>query len=126
MTPVREFVVMVTGSRTWTDYGFIYRRLAELATAHEGAQRIVIVHGDAPDGADPMAAEAAKDLGYDVRPYPAHWELGPSAGKSRNSFMLQTERPRVVLAFWKDSSPGTGDAIEKALDMGIYTEIHER
>lgn len=121
-----EFVVLVTGSRTWDDYGFIYRRLASLAEADHDGQQIVVVHGHAKKGADAMADKAARELGYGVRRYPADWDLGAWAGMERNSTMLRVEAPQVVLAFWKDESSGTGDMIEKALDNGVYTEIHER
>jgi hypothetical protein len=121
-----EFRVVVTGSRTWKDYGRIYRRLAELGNADHGTQMLVVIHGDAP-GADTLADRAARDLGYHVRKYPADWTLNKKmAGKDRNTFMLRTEQPQVVLAFWEDDSPGTGDCIEKALDQGLYVEIHER
>jgi hypothetical protein len=120
-----EFRVLVTGSRTWKDYGRIYRRLAELGNADHGTQMLVVIHGDAPNGADALADRAARDLGYHVRKYPADWDLGKTAGKDRNGFMLRTEQPQVVLAFWEDESSGTGDCIEKALDMGCYVEIHE-
>ena len=126
MNTLNEFRVLVTGSREWDDYGLIYRRLASLADADRESRRIVVIHGDAPSGADRMADTAAKDLGYHVRRYPAEWKFGKLAGMSRNGFMVKTERPNVVLAFWKDESHGTGDAIEQALDMGLYVEIHER
>lgn len=120
-----EFRVLITGSRDWDDYGLIYRRLAELGGADYSTQRLVVIHGDAP-GADTLADRAARDLGYHVRKYPADWDLGKTAGIDRNGYMLRQEHPEVVLAFWKDESSGTQDAIEKALDMGIYVEIHER
>lgn len=124
---VKEFRVLVTGSRTWDDYGRIYRRLAELGNADHSGQRIVVIHGHAKTGADAHADRAAKELGYEVRRYPADWKLSPGlAGKERNSLMLRTENPDVVLAFWKDDSPGTGDCVEKALDQGHYVEIHEQ
>jgi hypothetical protein len=121
-----EFRVLVTGSRGWTDYGRIYRRLASLAAADHGNQRIVVIHGDAPSGADALADKAAHDLGYHIRKYKADFDLGKQAGNSRNGFMLREERPHVVMAFWDGDSPGTSDAIEQALDMNLYVEIHEQ
>lgn len=120
-----EFKVLVTGSTGWTDYGLIYRRLAALANADNGEQKVVVIHGDAA-GADTLADKAARELGYHVRKYPADWKMGKMAGKSRNTAMLNMEHPNAVLAFWKDESPGTGDMIDKALDSGVYTEIHEQ
>lgn len=116
--------MLVCGSRDWDDYGAIYRRLAEFGDVDRGSQQVVVVHGDAK-GADTMAAQAARDLGYHVRAYPADWSrLGKRAGIVRNKFMLETERPQAVLAFWKDQSPGTKHAVETALDMGLYVEVH--
>lgn len=101
--------VLVCGSRSWVEQKPIERELRQLP---KGA---IIVHG-ACRGADNIAGFVAKLLGFEVRPYPADWDLyGLDAGPVRNQEMLDkehlaTEPIDLVLAFHKDPGLGSGTA----------------
>lgn len=127
MTGNGEFRIVVTGSRVLpeSEYGAIYRRLAEFADKDREGVLVVVAHG-AAKGADAMADRAARELGYHVRKYPAAWAaMGRRAGMVRNEMMLDSEKPDVVLAWPLGESRGTRGCIEMALDRGLYVEIRE-
>ncbi|MBI1964507.1 MAG: DUF2493 domain-containing protein [Candidatus Rokubacteria bacterium] len=94
--------VLVCGSRGWTDYDAILRRLAQI---EEG--RPTIVHG-AAGGADTMADRAAKTLKLTVERYPADWAAyGKRAGFIRND--------RCSIPVWVSSSrSGTGSRVGRS------------
>jgi hypothetical protein len=74
---------------------------------------VVLVSGHAA-GADRIAEEVAVGLGWVVEIHEPDWKLhGNSAGYKRNTTMLETD-VQAVLAFHKDGSKGTADAIKKA------------
>jgi hypothetical protein len=90
----------------------------------------IIVHGDA-DGADRIAGAIAKEMGFEVRAYPADWDAAKKAGRLkaagpiRNSLMLKKEHPDkegvfidLVLAFSEnfELSRGTNDMMGKAVN----------
>lgn len=88
--------VLVTGSRTWTDFSLI---LAEVRTLADHHPRLVIVHGAAPSGADMLASLAARQFGVVQERHPAAWRrLGKRAGYVRNEEMVMTH-PDECLAF---------------------------
>lgn len=61
----QPFRVLVTGSRTWTDRAAVWRSLADLfteAVLAGGADCLVVVHGDARQGADRLAREWVEQL----------------------------------------------------------------
>lgn len=116
-------VVLVCGSRTWTDRVTIRAWLTRLPACS------VIVHGAAP-GADTIAGEEAAALGFTVRSYPARWETeGNAAGPLRNQRMLDSERVTLVLAFTHAlvkparTPTGTGDMVVRAVGAGIRATI---
>jgi hypothetical protein len=111
-------LVLVCGSRGWTDELAITRRLELLS-----AEVTTIMHGNARRGADALADEAARTLGYDVCAVPADWkQYGRRAGVIRNSAMLD-RCPALVIAFWDGESPGTAHTINEALRLGIKVEV---
>ena len=121
-------LVLVTGSRSWTDRNRILEALIEAreATAIRDvmsvgpAKRMALMHGACPSGADQIAAQAAEWLGWMVLSRPADWgRYGASAGPQRNLAMVDEVRgymgqgSRVVcLAFVlpcaKDTCPRRG------------------
>ena len=120
--------VLVCGSREWKNRDAIWRELKKLP---EGT---IIVHG-AARGADRMAGEIARLLGFEVRQYPADWDNDgrKAAGPIRNSRMLKEEHPDKegvyidhALAFAVDfslkASPGTNDMMGKSRRAGIPVE----
>jgi hypothetical protein len=117
-----EHRVIVCGSREWTDRTLIHDTLAAL-TEHG---RVVIVHG-AARGADRIADEEARALGFDVEPHPADWRrYGKRAGSIRNALMLSLGCSRVI-AFWDGYSRGTEHMIRIARESEArVTVIRER
>lgn len=119
-------IVLVCGSRDWTDRETIRAWLGRLPPGTE------IVHGG-ERGADSIAWNVASDLGFVVRAYPADWSsLGRKAGPIRNQRMIDTEKPDRVLAFTEALMRGTGgatrptgttDCVMRALAAGIPCTI---
>lgn len=108
--------VLVCGSRKWLNQQAIERELRKFPPG-------ILVHG-AARGADNIAGYVGKLLGWDVRPYPAHWDAyGRAAGPIRNQEMLDKEHPdsdglfiEHVLAFHREPGLGIGtkDMVERA------------
>lgn len=117
--------VLICGSRDWLWAEPIERELRKLPP------RSIIVHGAAP-GADSLADSLAKQLGFEVRPYPADWTAhGRSAGPIRNANMLKREHTPeepidLVLAFSKDfvRSQGTRDMVNRSKRVGLQVECY--
>lgn len=110
-------IVLVCGDRNWNDRERIARALSKLPND------TTIIHG-ACRGADEIAGEEAKKLGFKVREFPADWSQGRAAGPIRNRLML-TELQNVgngfVLAFHSNiaESKGTADTVREAKRRGI-------
>lgn len=120
-----ELRVLVTGSRHWTDPWPIYREFSVLPGEHH---RVVVAHGSSRGGgADTLADKAACDFGFDREPYPVDPEKDGrhrGAPLNRNTRMLDSFRPDLVLAFRADGkSNGTDDCICKARQRGIPLTI---
>lgn len=106
--------VLVCGDRNWSNRNLIEQVLAELPKGS------LVIHGGAR-GADTIAGEVAKGLGFYVRAYEARWEFyGKAAGPIRNKAML-SENPEAVFAFHNDivNSKGTKNMIKQAEEAGI-------
>lgn len=115
--------LLVCGSRTWHDWDCIDHVLDSYP------RDTVIVHGDAPRGADHIAAAIATRLGFsDVRAHPADWgKYGKGAGPIRNTEMLDQEHPDTVIAFRVNGiSRGTDDMIQQARSRGIFVTVYEQ
>ena len=98
---------LVCGGRDFNDEGMVRAVLGRLLRPGD-----VVVHG-AARGADSLAGKVAREMGNEVRPYPANWRLhGKAAGPIRNAEMIDLERPEVVIAF--PGGSGTRDMIDKA------------
>ena len=118
-------VVLVTGSRQWTDRDRIFFQL-------DWSDLDLLVHGDA-DGADAFAAEWATLYGKSVIAMPALWEVhGRMAGPVRNGLMVSVLELLVscgwdalVLAFPLPGSSGTAGTIRLAERAGIEVRVVE-
>ncbi len=109
-------IVVVTGSRNWSDAGAIRAELMRLPV------NTAVVHGDAR-GADKLAGSIARDLNLPVIPMPADWgKYGKNAGPIRNQSMID-RHPDLVLAFPLRDSIGTWDCVRKAEAKGIQTRV---
>ena len=116
-------LILVCGSREWTDRSMIRLRLATLLPKDPGADEPTIIHG-AARGADSIAGEIAQQLGFWVESYPADWKRhGKRAGPIRNREMLD-KVPDLVIAFVRGESRGTWDCVHEAEARGIPVEVH--
>lgn len=107
--------LLVTGSRTITDTGFIHQTLDQCPF-----QPDTLVHGNA-EGVDQNAMGWAVKNGIDVEAHPVpEWawdELGAKAGPMRNNYMVSESD--AVVAIWDGESSGTRDTIDKAEAAGL-------
>lgn len=121
MTTLR---VLVTGSRTWTDYAAIHSALAGLRYGHR-KRRMVVVHGACPRGADQIAGAWVQQLRHPAvveERHPADWEgLGKRAGYVRNAHMVGLGAD-LCLAFVRDGSRGATHCADLAEKAGILTQ----
>jgi hypothetical protein len=121
--PVVAHRVLITGSRTWDDRATIEHVLGELRAAH--GDRLVVVHGACPTGADALADAWCVANDVQVERYPADWNaLGKGAGHARNQAMVDT-RPAEVIAFNRDNSPGTSGCVAAARRAGLAVRPYE-
>ncbi|MBO4847069.1 MAG: DUF2493 domain-containing protein [Lachnospiraceae bacterium] len=101
------FYCLVVGSRTFTDYDLMKRKLDAMLINHP---KTVIVSGGAA-GADTLAEKYAKEKGLILKVFPANWEIyGNRAGYKRNEQMhkyISKADARGVVAFWDGESKGT-------------------
>lgn len=108
-------VVLVCGSRSWSQRGPILKRLRELDPK-------VVIDGGAA-GADRHARQVAAELGLHSATVHARWDFyGKAAGPLRNKAMLQL-RPDLVLAFWDGESKGTANMLLLAERAGVPMEV---
>lgn len=85
----------------------------------------IIIEGDCK-GADKIAGFLGRELGYEVIPVCAKWEVyGLAAGPIRNREMLKY-KPVEVVAFHNNinNSKGTKDMINAALEAGIPIKLY--
>jgi hypothetical protein len=107
--------VIVFGARDWRDVEPIAREMQKLPHG------TIIIEGGAP-GADTIAAEVARGLGFDVEEYVAEWgKYANAAGPIRNQRMLVEGRPEGGLAFHRDieKSRGTRDMAMRLKKAGV-------
>lgn len=95
--------VLITGSQGWEGERAIEIGLsAMLIAARAAGQRLVLVHGACPRGADAIADRVARKLGIpdsDIERHPADWAThGKPAGMIRNAEMVDLGAD-VCLAF---------------------------
>ncbi len=126
--------LLVCGNRGWQCRGTILAWLVRFpvgTTVIHGGQRSRKTPGvDSPDdwGADFLAGEVARELGFAVEAYPADWKRhGNSAGPIRNEEMAQKSIARG-LAFGALSTPGgkrtgTGDMVDRLNLRGVLVTV---
>jgi hypothetical protein len=114
--------ILVCGGRTWGNY----RLVLEALKLHVRGPDTVVIEGEA-SGADRLGAQAGRELGLEVLPYPADWTRhGRSAGMIRNREMLTHGKPTIALAFHADlnQSKGTRNMIELCQKAGIPVVLY--
>lgn len=119
---MRTLIVLVCGSRDWTDASYIEGVLGFLEERHT----LTVIEGGAV-GADRTAgrwAAKARQRGVGWVRFPADWgQFGRSAGPIRNQQMLDYG-PHLVLAFkdgfdWGMRRGGTEDMVRRATAAGV-------
>lgn len=132
-------LVLVTGSRSWTDARSVYRELSAIGN-RAGHAAMVVYHGDCPTGADLYADLWCSTWGVKCERRRADWaQYGKPAGNIRNTSMiteiLGTGEPCECLAFLDTCraprckrprphpSHGTADCAAKAENAGIPTQV---
>jgi hypothetical protein len=125
---MNAYRVLVCGGRTYgtimTDDGYyvpnkqevdlLRNYLNELLTKHPD---MIIIHG-AAKGADSLAAAWARDNGVVEFKFPAEWsKYGKSAGFLRNTEMLESGKPDLVIGF--PGSTGTAMMCKIAAAAGV-------
>ena len=109
--------VLVTGSRTWSDYKPIFDALSNVLAEHPD---MVLVHGGAV-GADSAAAAWARIHHVRAECHEAQWATdGRSAGLIRNRAMVNAEAD-LGLALIRGRSRGASHCADLAEKAGIET-----
>ena len=115
------FALLIVGSRSITDYGFVRERLDHLIGPIRGKYRFQVVSGGA-NGVDKLAEQYAEDNGYDMHVMPAEWKkFGKKAGYIRNEAMhryISGFTHKGCVAFWDGNSKGTLHSRELAKKYG--------
>ncbi|MFD5069183.1 DUF2493 domain-containing protein [Streptomyces sp. NPDC058369] len=118
------FTVIVTGSRSWTEWEKVWNQLEELYTEH---QELWVLHGGCPTGADNFAEMWVRSwyfprkIGQTV--FPANWDLhGKAAGPIRNREMAQADAD-LCLAFPLGESRGTWNCVNECKKAGIPVKV---
>jgi len=83
--------LLITGSRSWRDRVAVAGEIGEAAgIALARGLELVVVHGDAPEGADAIAEEICRQQGIHTDRHPALWQVHGwrRAGIMRNTEMV--------------------------------------
>lgn len=110
------FKVIIAGTRTFQDYGFLCTKM-DILLANK--KEVEIVSGTT-NGADILGEKYAASKLYPVAYFPADWvKLGNAAGPIRNTQMANYAD--VLVAFLDGKSAGTKNMIEtmKKLDKPV-------
>lgn len=110
--------VLITGSRSWTDYNTILEALSELVGTH------ILVSGNCPQGADLMCEKAAQELGWAIELHPADWNShGKKAGFVRNKEMVDSQ-PDICLGFIHNKSKGGSMTVRLSKSASVPTIVY--
>lgn len=109
--------IIVAGSRSFNNYPLLDYTLDKFVQKLKPIDSIEIVSGGAR-GADRFGEKYAKEHGYALKVFPAHWDLyGKRAGYLRNAEMA--DYADCLVAFWDSQSPGTKHMINLAIQKGL-------
>jgi hypothetical protein len=124
--------IIVFGSRSWKDRYEVYLAL-DLKTrdAVRKGEKITIVHGACPTGADYFADLYAVNNGHEVEPFPADWYpngrdagIDYSAGPRRNREMAEAGAD-IALGFRMPGKSNGTDGMRKLCEAaGIKLELY--
>ena len=110
--------VIIAGGRNFNDYNKLRESCDNILVNQKDVE---IVSGMAA-GADTLGERYAQEKGYEVKKFPAQWDLyGKSAGYKRNQQMA--EYADGLIAFWDGKSRGTKHMIDIANKMGLKVRV---
>jgi ABC-type enterochelin transport system substrate-binding protein len=110
--------VIIAGGRNFRDYNKLRESCDNILV---NQKEVEIVSGTAA-GADTLGERYAQEKGYEVKKFPAQWDLyGKSAGYKRNQQMA--EYADGLIAFWDGKSKGTKHMIDIANKMGLKVRV---
>jgi len=110
--------VIIAGGRNFRDYDKLRESCDNILV---NQKEVEIVSGTAA-GADTLGERYAQEKGYEVKKFPAQWDLyGKSAGYKRNQQMA--EYADGLIAFWDGNSKGTKHMIDIANKMGLKVRV---
>ena len=110
--------VIIAGGRNFRDYNQLRESCDNILV---NQKEVEIVSGTAA-GADTLGERYAQEKGYEVKKFPAQWDLyGKSAGYKRNQQMA--EYADGLIAFWDGKSRGTKHMIDIANKMGLKVRV---
>lgn len=129
---MKRQIVLVTGSRDWTDYEAVRRRLSRYPHGS------ILIHGDCPTGADMAADQYGRDNSWHVLPVP-YFEA-TDGNDNRNALLVAVAAAFVgtplrrkyyevtVEAFppIENRPSGTRNCIRLAKEAGLRVEERER
>lgn len=110
--------VIIAGGRNFNDYNKLRESCDNILVNQKDVE---IVSGTAA-GADTLGERYAQEKGYEVKKFPAQWDLyGKSAGYKRNQQMA--EYADGLIAFWDGKSKGTKHMIDIATNKGLKVRV---
>lgn len=113
--------IIIAGSRSFDDYDLLQSSCDRIIKEANIDSEIVIVSGTAK-GADRLGERYAVDRGYDIKKFPADWDMyGKAAGYKRNAVMARYAD--MLIAFWDGNSKGTQHMITLAKEHNLRIAI---
>lgn len=113
-------IVIICGSRGFTDYEFVKKRLDAYFSNNKPDE---IIHGDCEDSPDKLAERYAKENGIKCTAYPADWKThGKAAGPIRNTLMSTIGTHCIAFS---GGTRGTNDMINKSAKKGLALRVVE-
>lgn len=121
--------LLITGSREWRDDerleaivgGTIINMVEGPSVPPE--QRVTVVHGDCPNGADALTRAYCERVGLIQERHPADWSIGRHAGFLRNEEMVELGAD-LCLAFLTPGCKGTVHCAAYAQAHNIRVVAH--
>ena len=119
--------IIIAGSRTITDYKYVFRVLDKMLLPHRGSIDCII--SGCARGIDSLAIEWGQKNGVKVEEFPADWKThGKKAGPIRNQQMLTEGKANALIAFQDvrenpNGSNGTNHMIRISKAKGINVTV---
>lgn len=117
--------IVIAGSRYFEDYKIIREYVLDCLKQENVSTPICILSGGCR-GADTCGERFAKEMGFQLKLFPAEWnKYKRAAGPIRNKVMVQ--EADVIICFWDKKSKGTKSLIDFAIKEGkkVYIKTIE-